>query len=207
MEDKKALLIVDLQNDFCRHGALEVPDADAVIPHANQLQDNFDCIIASKDWHPKDHLSFAANHPGKKVNDILEIEGIQQILWPVHCVQNTPGSDFHPDLKTRKISKIIYKGTDKTIDSYSAFFDNAHLRKTDLQEYLQMQNVKTIYVMGLATDYCVKYTCLDAIHLGFKTFMIEDACRGVELVAGDIVRALEEMRAAGVQIVRMEEMK
>lgn len=207
MADKKALLMVDLQNDFCRNGSLEVPDANTIIPHANSLQQNFECVIASKDWHPEDHLSFAANHPGKKVNDILEIDGIQQILWPVHCVQNTPGAEFHPDLKTDKISKIVYKGTNKQIDSYSAFFDNAHLRKTDLQDYLEKQNIQTIYVMGLATDYCVKYTCIDAMHLGFKTYIIEDACRGVELVAGDIVRAIDEMRAAGVQVVRMGEIQ
>jgi nicotinamidase/pyrazinamidase len=141
------------------------------------------------------------------VNDILIIDGIQQILWPVHCVQETKGAEFHPSLNTKKISKVIYKGTEKNIDSYSAFFDNAKARKTDLEEYLQMQNIKTLYVMGLATDYCVKYTCLDAVSLGFETLMVEDACRGVELVAGDIVRALEEMRAKGVKIVRMQEIK
>jgi nicotinamidase/pyrazinamidase len=207
MKERKALIMVDLQNDFCRNGSLEVPDADAIIPHANQLQNYFDEIIASKDWHPQDHVSFASNHPGKKVNDILEINGIRQILWPDHCVQNTKGADFHPDLLTTHISKIIYKGTDKNIDSYSAFFDNGHLRETDLKNYLHDRNIKKIYIMGLATDYCVKYTCLDAVELGFETYFIEDACRGVQLVEGDIVRAIEEMKTKGVHILHMKDMK
>ncbi|HEX2549134.1 MAG TPA: bifunctional nicotinamidase/pyrazinamidase [Gammaproteobacteria bacterium] len=205
MKEAKALIMVDLQNDFCRGGSLEVPDANAVIPHANELQNYFDEVIASKDWHPKDHMSFASNHPGKKVNDILEIDGIKQILWPDHCVQNTKGADFHPDLFTQKISKIIYKGTDKHIDSYSAFFDNAHLRETDLKDYLHAKNIKKLYFMGLATDYCVKYSCLDAVDLGFETYFIEDACRGVELVFGDVALAIEAMKAKGVKVIRVQD--
>lgn len=206
MKNRKALILIDLQNDFCRGGSLEVPDADVVIPHANQLQDYFDEIIASKDWHPKDHIGFAVNHPNKKINDILEINGVKQVLWPVHCVQETHGAEFHRDLLKDKISKIIYKGTDKNIDSYSAFFDNARLRETELRQYLQEKNIQQVFIMGLATDYCVKYSCLDAVSLGFETYLIEDACRGIDLVAGDIVRALDEMKEKGVHIIRVKDM-
>lgn len=202
MSNKTALILVDLQNDFCEGGSLAVKDADAVIPLANELQAYFDLVIATKDWHPSDHTSFAPNHSGKKVGDKIMIEGQQQILWPVHCVQGTKGSDFHPGLDCSLIDEIFYKGTDKNIDSYSAFFDNAHLRATGLADYLRKEEVQSIYIMGLATDYCVKYSCRDAVKLGFNTHIIEDACRGVELKSGDIKAALEEMQAEGVKIVR-----
>lgn len=202
MENKKALMMVDLQNDFCRGGSLEVPDANTIIPLANQLQKYFELVIATKDWHPQDHTSFAANHPGKIVNDVLLINGIEQILWPIHCVQETRGAEFNPELETSRINKIFFKGTDKNIDNYSTFFDNAHLRKTGLEDYLHEQHVNDIYIMGLATDYCVKYSCRDAVKLGFNTYIIEDACRGVELHEGDIVKSLEEMQAEGVKVIR-----
>lgn len=193
--------MVDLQNDFCAGGSLAVPEGDQVIPLANQLQDYFDLVIVTNDWHPKDHMSFASNHPGKKVGDVIPVHGIQQILWPDHCVQGTKGSELHPQLNLRKVDHEIHKGIDKTIDSYSAFFDNEHLRSTELAEYLQQNNIKDIYIMGLATDYCVKYTCLDAVKLGFNTYVIEDACRGVELNPGDVKNALQIMREAGVVII------
>jgi len=205
MKEDSALILIDLQRDFCRGGSLEVPDAEVLIPLANQLQESFDNIVATKDWHPVDHVSFASSHLGKKINDILVINGVQQVLWPVHCVQNTPGAEFHRNLSTDKINKIVFKGTDKDIDSYSAFFDNARLRETDLKNYLQEKNIRKVFIMGLATDYCVKYSCLDAVALGFETYLIEDACRGVELIEGNIARAIDEMKEKGVHIIRVKD--
>lgn len=202
-KDKKALILVDLQNDFCRGGSLAVPDGDAVIPIANQLQPYFDLVIATKDWHPQDHTSFASNHPGTKMGDLIMLGNLSQVMWPDHCVQESKGSNFHPQLDTSHIDKIIYKGTDKNIDSYSAFFDNAHLRATGLTDYLQNENIKEIYIMGLATDYCVKFSCLDAVLLGFNVHVIEDGCRGVELNSGDVESAMNEMRAVGVRVVKV----
>lgn len=201
MADKKALILVDLQNDFCRGGSLAVPDGDAVMPLANQLQSQFDLVIATQDWHPRDHTSFACNHPGSRVGDVINIEGVQQILWPAHCVQGSSGAAFHSDFNTEHVSKIFQKGVDKKIDSYSAFYDNAHLRTTGLGDYLAAQNVEDVYIMGLATDYCVKYSALDARKLGFNVHVIVDACRGVELNAGDVERSLDEMQSAGVKLV------
>ncbi|OGT45332.1 MAG: nicotinamidase [Gammaproteobacteria bacterium RIFCSPHIGHO2_12_FULL_41_20] len=202
---KKAFIIVDLQNDFCHGGSLAVPDANAVIPVINQLQPYFDLIIATKDWHPQDHTSFATNHPGYKVGDVVTVDAIPQVLWPCHCIQNTPGSDFHVQLDTSKINKIIFKGADKAIDSYSAFFDNAHRRETGLKDYLHDRHVDELYLAGLATDYCVKYTALDALALGYRVNIIEDACRGVALHPGDIAKAIEEMQAAGANIIQSKQ--
>lgn len=201
---KKALIMVDLQNDFCKGGNLAVPSGDEVIPLANQLQSHFDIIIGTKDWHPQDHMSFASNHFGHQVGDLIQVNHLQQILWPDHCVQESKGSQVHPLLDTSRVQKWIFKGTDKTIDSYSAFFDNAHLRATGLGDYLSGLGVEEIYILGLATDYCVKYSCLDGIKLGFKVYVIEDACRGVELKKGDVARALKEMEEVGVEIIRSE---
>lgn len=197
---KTALILVDLQNDFCPGGNLAVPGGDQVIALANQWQARFDCVIATKDWHPPDHVSFASNHPQHHVGETIILNGIPQILWPDHCIQKSIGSEFHPDLETHRIKKIFYKGSDKDIDSYSAFFDNAHQRSTGLSEYLKAQGIETVYIMGLATDYCVKYSALDAVSLGFHTIVIPEGCRGVDLNTGDITRAFEEMIAKGVQI-------
>jgi nicotinamidase/pyrazinamidase len=202
---KTALILVDLQNDFCLGGALAVPGADDVISLANTLQSQFDVVIATKDWHPADHASFASNQPLHKVGEVIAVNGVEQILWPDHCVQGTHGAEFHPELDTSRIKKIFYKGTDKMMDSYSAFFDNAHLRSTGLADYLKSEEVETIYVMGLATDYCVRFTCLDAITLGFKTYLIEGACRGVELSEGDIQNALNELVKKGVVLIGVDD--
>ncbi|OGT53269.1 MAG: nicotinamidase [Gammaproteobacteria bacterium RIFCSPHIGHO2_12_FULL_42_13] len=204
MSAKRALIIVDLQNDFCTGGSLAVPESDAVIPIVNKLQAYFDLVIATKDWHPHDHMSFASTHPGQKVGDIINMNSIPQILWPNHCVQDTPGSQLHPQLQTASVNKIIFKGTDKTIDSYSAFFDNAHSRETGLNHYLQGENIKEIYIAGLATDYCVKYSTLDALKQGYSVYVIEDACRGVGLNSGDVAKAIEEMRVAGAKITQSQ---
>ena len=201
MKNKTALLMVDLQNDFCPGGNLAVPEGDSVIPLANQLQKEFNCVVATKDWHPRDHVSFASNHPGHSCGDrILLDQKVEQILWPDHCLQDSQGAEFHPDLDISHVQRVFYKGVDKTIDSYSAFFDNAHLRATGLGDYLRAEGITHIVVLGLATDYCVKYSVLDALHLGFTVTVIVEACRGVELNPGDVARAIAEMRAAGARI-------
>lgn len=200
----QALILVDIQNDFLPGGALAVPDGDAVIPVANRIQARFDLVVATEDWHPADHKSFAAHHPGRGVGEVIDLDGLQQILWPVHCVQNTPGAEFAADLDGTRIDRVIRKGTDPNIDSYSGFFDNARRKATDLESVLRERGVRDVFVMGLATDYCVKFTVLDACSLGFRTHLIEDACRGVELNTGDVVRAIADVRAAGAEVIRSE---
>jgi nicotinamidase/pyrazinamidase len=199
-----ALILVDLQNDFCPGGTLPVPGGDQVIPLCNRLQAAFDLVVATQDWHPPDHGSFAANHPGHQPGEVVELEGLAQILWPVHCVQGTPGAAFHPDLKLDRVARVFQKGTDPKIDSYSGFFDNGRRRSTGLDEYLRQQGVTDVYVCGLATDYCVKFTALDAVRLGFRTHLVADASRGVDLQPGDVQRAIEEMSHAGVEVTASE---
>lgn len=206
MSEKKALIMVDLQNDFCRNGKLEVPDGDSVIQLANLLQPYFDLVVATQDWHPKDHMSFANNHPGYSVGNKIPYEGGLQELWPEHGVQQTQGAAFHPELDLSRIDKVFQKGTQKEIDSYSAFFDNAHKRSTGLADYLKAANIADVYLLGLATDYCVKFSALDAAQLGFNVYLIEDACRGVELKPGDIAGALEEMMNVGVHVIHSSDL-
>jgi nicotinamidase/pyrazinamidase len=203
---KTALVMVDIQNDFCQGGSLAVPGGDEIVSVANALQPYFDLVIATQDWHPQDHTSFAVNHTERKVGEVIDLDGIAQVLWPAHCVQNTKGAEFHPQLELKRIDKIVHKGADRLIDSYSAFFDNAHLRSTGLADYLQENGVTEIYIMGLATDYCVKYSCLDAAQLELKTHVIVDACRGIDLQGGDVEKALVEMRSVGVDIVYSQDL-
>ena len=205
----KALILVDLQNDFAPGGALPVPEGDAVVPVANRLlrEGAFDLVVATQDWHPPDHGSFAENHPGRKPGDVIDLHGLKQILWPVHCVQGSPGAAFLPGLDTSGVEKVFKKGTDPRIDSYSGFFDNGHRKATGLGEYLKSRGVRDVYVLGLATDYCVKFTALDALQLGFRTHLIEDATRGVNLKPGDVQRAVREMRAAGIAVMRSGELR
>lgn len=198
----RALILVDLQNDFLPGGALAVPDGDAVIPIANRLQPRFPLVVATRDWHPPDHGSFAANHPGRKPGDAIMLHGLEQILWPVHCVQGTHGAEFAAGLDTSHLVRVFFKGTDSTIDSYSGFFDNGHRRATGLSDYLRDRGVTDAFIMGLATDYCVKFTALDARELGLETHLIEDGCCGVNLQPGDVSRALDEMRSRGVQLIQ-----
>src|SRR6266568_4122050 len=169
------LILVDIQNDFVPGGALPVKEGDQIVPIVNRLQSRFDLVVATQDWHPLNHGSFAANHPGKKPGDVIELDGLQQILWPVHCVQNTPGAALVPSLGASRVARIFQKGTDPEIDSYSGFFDNDHRKATGLGEWLKAKSVSEVYICGLATDYCVKFTALDAVRLGFKTHLIEDA--------------------------------
>jgi nicotinamidase/pyrazinamidase len=197
----KALILVDIQNDFCPGGALAVPDGDAVVAVANRVMRQFPLVVATQDAHPPDHASFAANHPGKSEYERIDLDGLPQVLWPVHCVAGSRGAELHPALERGPIARVFHKGTDRRIDSYSGFFDNGHRKATGLGPYLREQGVDEVYVLGLATDYCVKATALDAVQLGFATTLIEDGCRGVGLVPGDIEAAKAELRANGVTLV------
>jgi nicotinamidase/pyrazinamidase len=197
----KALILVDIQNDFLPGGALAVRHGDEVIPAANRVQRAFELVVATQDWHPANHGSFAASHPGRKVGELATLGGLPQVLWPVHCVQDTPGAAFAATLDTSRVARVFPKGTDAAIDSYSGFFDNDHRKATGLGDFLRARGVTDVHVLGLATDYCVKATALDARQLGFTTHVILDGCRGVELNAGDIERAIAELRAAGVVMV------
>ncbi len=201
-----ALIIVDLQNDFLPGGALAVSHGDEVIPVANNLQRRFNLLLATQDWHPPNHGSFATNHPGKKPGDRIMLDGIEQILWPVHCVQNTHGADFAPSFDTSRIAHVFHKGIDPRIDSYSTFFDNAHRRRTGLGEYLKERSINDIYLLGLALDYCVKYSALDARYLGFNTHIILDGCRGIGLDPGDLDRAIDEMKRAGAILLQSHDL-
>ena len=197
----RALILVDLQPDFCPGGALAVARGDETIAVANRLMPHFSTVVATQDWHPKVHESFATQHPGHKVGDVIDLHGLSQVLWPPHCVQGSPGAELHPGLDRTKITHVVRKGTDATVDSYSGFFDNGHRRGTGLAEWLRERWITQLYVMGLATDFCVKFTVLDARQLGFDVKLVEDGCRGVELAAGDSEAAIEAMRAAGAAIV------
>ncbi len=195
------MILVDLQYDFCPGGALAVARGDETIEVADRLLPYFSTIVATQDWHPPDHQSFAPQHPGRKPGDMIELGGLPQVLWPPHCVQGTHGAELHAGLPRARITEVFHKGTDRTIDSYSGFFDNGHKKSTGLADWLRERWISRVYVMGLATDYCVKATALDALELGFSTWVIEDGCRAVELAPGDGERALSAMRNAGVTIV------
>jgi len=197
--------LVDIQNDFVPGGALAVKEGGQIVPIVNRLQSHFDLVVATQDWHPANHGSFAANHPSKKPGHVIELDGLPQILWPVHCVQNTVGAAFVPALEMKQVAQVFQKGTDPRIDSYSSFFDNGHRKSTGLGDFLKARRVKDVFIAGLTTDYCVKFSALDAIQLGFKTHVIEEACRGVNLHEGDVANAIEEMRQAGVEIVKSVE--
>jgi len=201
MAEKNALIIVDVQNDFLPGGALAVRNGDAVIAPINAISPGFALVMATQDWHPANHLSFAANHAGKKVGEVIDLDGLPQVLWPAHCVQNTAGAALADGLAQKRIARIFQKGIDPAIDSYSGFYDNGHRRSTGLGEFLRQQGVLDVYVAGLATDYCVKATVMDSVQLGFKTHLIADACRAVDLSAGDGERAIEQMRGAAVDVV------
>lgn len=199
----KALIIVDMQNDFMPGGALGVPGADKLIPIINALIPKFDCVIASQDWHPLDHVSFASNHPEKKPGDVIEVDGGSQVLWPVHCVQGTFGAELVDGLHKEKIVACFHKGTDKNIDSYSAFFDNARQKSTGLADDLKNRGVTDVYFVGVATEYCVLYSTLDAIDLGFSVHVIASACRPINLHPHDEELAFAGIAAKGGKIVKM----
>lgn len=198
----KALIIVDIQNDFLPGGALAVEKGDEIIPVVNRLQDSgyFDLIIATQDWHPEDHGSFASNHQDKKPFEKILLSGLEQTLWPDHCLQGTRGAEFSDLLDTKNIEVIFRKGMDKNIDSYSGFFDNGKLKDTGLAAYLKGKNVKEVFVVGLAGDFCVFYTSKDAIDAGFKTVLIEDATRSIDDIS--FKSAVKELKEKGAEVIQ-----
>ena len=197
----KALLLIDLQNDFMPGGALAVEHADEAVVVANAIMPFFEIVVATQDWHPPFHASFASSHPGRAPGERMEVAGALQTLWPNHCVQNSPGASFHSALDVAGITHVVRKGTDVSIDSYSGFFDNGHIHDTGLADYLKARGVGDVWIAGVATDYCVKFTALDARQLGLPTTVVVDGCRGVDLQPGDVDAALAEMVSAGCQMV------
>lgn len=196
----EALIVIDVQNDFCPGGALAVPDGDAVIPLINRLQARFETVVLTQDWHPADHRSFASMHGAKPFSTMTMPYG-EQVLWPDHCVQGTAGAAFHAGLETGRAQLVVRKGFRPEIDSYSAFFENDHSTVTGLAGYLRERGIGAVTLAGLATDFCVAYSALDAARLGFGVRVVEDACRAIDL-AGSLAARMAEMRAAGVEIVR-----
>ena len=199
-----ALLVVDLQNDFCEGGALAVPGGSGIIGIVNALSSRFERVVLSQDWHPAGHVSFASSWPGQEPYDTVEAGDIVQILWPEHCVQGSIGADFHPLLETDRASIILRKGFRLGLDSYSCFFENDRTTNTGLDGALRSLAVSELYVVGLATDFCVLYTVLDALRLGYGTFVIEDAMRGVDVPPGGASRALDTMRRSGASLIKSE---
>lgn len=177
----KALILVDIQQDFMPSGALPVPCGDEIIPIVNSLIPNYQYVIATQDWHPANHKSFASNYPDKKIFDIIELNGVEQVLWSNHCVMGTSGADFHPDLHKENITAIFRKGTNPEIDSYSGFFDNKRLQSTGLNDYLKELKITELHFVGLAADYCVYYSIKDALELGFKVKLYEKATRAISV--------------------------
>jgi nicotinamidase/pyrazinamidase len=200
----KALLVVDIQYDFCPGGALAVPDGDKIIPTVNKLIEHFDVIVQTQDWHPAGHSSFASSHNGKNPYDTVEMDYGTQVLWPDHCVQGSKGAEFHKDLRTQKSQVIIRKGFRKAIDSYSTFFENDQKTATGLSGYLKERGVKELYTVGLATDFCVKWSVLDGIDEGFSMHIVEDAVKGIDL-DGSLDEAWDEMKKKGVKITQSED--
>jgi nicotinamidase/pyrazinamidase len=202
-----ALLIVDVQNDFLPGGNLAVSQGNQIIPVINDLQKKFNLIIASRDWHPANHGSFASNHPGKKPGDTTVLNGLDQILWPDHCIQGSPGAELSSLLNQSLIHKIIFKGSNPEVDSYSAFFDNGHKIETELHQYLRKKGVKRLFITGLAADVCVWFTINDALKLGYETFLITDATKGVNMNPGDTEKALKDMEQKGANLISSEQVE
>jgi nicotinamidase/pyrazinamidase len=198
----KCLLITDLQNDFLPGGALAVENGDAIIPLINRLQQVFPLVVATQDWHPAEHYSFASNHPGKEVFQVIILNDIEQVLWPDHCVQASEGADFSPELDQKRIEAIFRKGTDIKIDSYSGFFDNNKLKSTCLSDFLLARDISQLYIAGLAADYCVGFTALDALDLGFDTYLIEDATRPINMQGFEKMK--EKILKKGGKIITSE---
>ena len=195
----EALIVIDVQNDFCPGGALAVAGGDEIISRINGLMSDFATVVLTQDWHPADHSSFAANHPGAQPFTLIQMPYGPQVLWPVHCVQGTEGAEFHKALRTDPAQLVVRKGFRPEIDSYSAFFENDHVTPTGLEGYLRSRGVTAITLVGLATDYCVAYSALDAARLGFKATVLEGATRAIDL-NGSLAEARDKMRAAGVAL-------
>ncbi len=195
----KTLILIDVQNDFIPGGSLAVPEGDQIIEPINNMLPKFDLVVATQDWHPANHKSFASNHPGKKEFEITQLQGMEQTLWPDHCVQKTRGAQFHPNLETGPIEAIFHKGMDPEIDSYSGFYDNGHKKSTGLAGYLEEKKAKEVYFCGLAADICVYYSILDALKLGIKAYLIEDASRPLDKEGFEVLK--KELREKGCTIL------
>ena len=193
----EALIVIDVQNDFCPGGALAVTGGDEIIARINALMAEFSCVVLTQDWHPANHASFAANHQGAAPFSLAQMPYGPQVLWPTHCVQGTQGAEFHPNLRTDPAQLVIRKGFRAGIDSYSAFFENDKTTATGLHGYLQDRGARKLTLVGLATDYCVAYSALDAAKLGYQVTVLEGACRAIDL-NGSLAAAMTETRAAGV---------
>lgn len=194
-----ALLVIDVQNDFCPGGLLQVADGDAILPGINALMSDFSSVILTQDWHPAQHSSFASEHPGAAAYDVTQMPYGPQVLWPDHCIQGTPGAAFHPDLQLDPAALIIRKGMNPAIDSYSAFFENDKTTPTGLGGYLANRGITSITLVGLATDFCVQYSALDAARLGLNVALIPALCRAIDL-NGSLAGAMAAMRGAGVSL-------
>lgn len=201
-----ALIVVDVQNDFCPGGALAVKNGSRVVPAINSLMDSFEVIVGTQDWHPVNHSSFASNNEAEPFS-VKTLNGINQVMWPEHCIQGTHGADFHPDLHADAFNIIIRKGTNPDIDSYSAFTENDGVTVTGLRGWLSELGIKKVYITGLATDFCVLYTALDAVKAGFETYVIEDACKGVDFPEGNVVKAVSAMKEAGIRVVQAADVR
>lgn len=196
--DSDCLLIIDVQNDFCAGGALEVPDGDAVVPLINKLSEQFDNIVATQDWHPAGHASFASSHDGQSAFNVIDMPYGPQTLWPDHCVQNTKGAEFHADLDTSRVQNIVRKGFRAPIDSYSAFYENDKTTTTGLTGYLRERGIKRIFCVGLALDFCVRFSAEDARREQFDTVVIEQACRSIDM-DGSKAAGIDAMKSVGVE--------
>ncbi|HKJ75133.1 MAG TPA: bifunctional nicotinamidase/pyrazinamidase [Alphaproteobacteria bacterium] len=203
---KDALLVVDIQNDFCSGGALGVPDGEMVVPLVNRLMPRFHLVVFTQDWHPAGHSSFASSHPGTKPFETIEMDYGAQILWPDHCMQGTDGAAFHKDLDTRPAAMIIRKGMRPAVDSYSAFFENDKKTITGLTAYLKSHGVTRVFIAGLALDFCVRYSAEDAVHEGFEVVVIDDACRAID-TDGSRADTLKSFEALGVKMIRTEDLR
>lgn len=204
MQKNTALIVVDVQNGFTSGGNLAVAHAEQIIPYINQLAQYFDNIVITQDWHPHNHVSFAENHVGKKAFDSIELDYGTQVLWPAHCIQGTPDAELHPDLHLPTAQLIIRKGFHVQIDSYSAFMEADQKTTTGLAGYLKAREIDTVFIVGIATDFCIAWTAIDACKLGFKTYVIADATKGIDL-NGSLQQAWQEMFAHGVQRILVKD--
>lgn len=205
MKKNQALVVVDVQNDFLEKGALPVPAASEVVPVINKIAPLFDTVVFTQDWHPQNHISFASQHEGGRVYELVDVSYGKQVLWPDHCVQETAGAEFAPGLDTSRCALNIKKGTNPELDSYSAFIEADRSTLTGLAEQLKERGIDEVFVCGLATDFCVYWSALDALKLGFKTNLVEDACRGIN-IDGSIQKAIEDMKARGIHILTSAEL-
>ncbi|MCF7928207.1 MAG: bifunctional nicotinamidase/pyrazinamidase [Spirochaetales bacterium] len=199
---KSVLLIVDLQPDFCTGGPLEVPGGEQIVPVVNRISRLFDRVIATRDWHPKGHVSFASRHQGSAPLQTIEYNGIEQILWPDHCIAGSAGARLHPDLDTRPLDLILDKGRSIDLDSYSAFFENDHRTPTGLHGYLRELSGEILHICGLAADVCVYYSVMDALDLGYQVYVVEDAIRGVDMPEGTLNKRINAMQESGAEFIR-----